>query len=555
VTRPAEKEGRAAFAPCALVPVYNNAATLKDVVAGCRAAGLPVVVVDDGSTDGSGASLGAPPPGGVDVVRLPRNRGKGAALREGFARALALGYTHAVAIDADGQHDPAETPTLLAAARAEPDAIVVGARAMREGGAPRANRFGRAFSRFWLRVQTGRRVEDPQSGFRVYPLARAASLGTVCPRYEMEHEILVRAAVSGVPIRSVPVTVRYGAEVVSHFRKLHDTARHAALNAALVGMRGAGLLGALRRDGAAGAGWRGRRTLGNRWGYAAFEYTYRAGGIGAAYRLLRPVAEYYARFSPPAAREASLAYLRIRFPGATERELRRGLREHVWQFSQTMLDRVVISIAGFDDYRMRSTGIEHIERARDEGMGVVFLGAHAGNFEVGGFALAGKGIRIRIVGVRKEMERIERYVHERYRRSGLQMDTLTIRDEQDLSFLEIPRALARGEVLAMLGDREWGRKSIPATLLGRRVRFPAGPLLMASLTGAPVVVWFVMKDDERTYHFHAFPPFHVRRAARGEREAALAGAAAVYAGCIEEMLRDYPYQWYNFFDYFKEPAP
>jgi predicted LPLAT superfamily acyltransferase/GT2 family glycosyltransferase len=470
---------RQSFRPCVIVPVYNNAGTLAGVVEACRARGFPVIVVDDGSTDGGADAVAGRE--GVTLHRLAANRGKGSALREGFRIAGKLGYSHAVTCDADGQHDPAQIPLLLKASEQRPGAIVIGVRRMGEAGAPAVNRIGRAFSNFWLWVQTFRHVMDAQSGFRVYPVHVFNTLGPRSDRYELEHEILVRAAYNEVDILSVPVDVTYGKTVASHFRKVRDNARFTALNTLLVLLRFSGLYLFMRRD-LGGKGWYGRKTLGNRFGYAWFRYLYALAGRRGAYAWLRVVVAYYTLFAPEPAKRASLAYLRRRFPGLPERELKERRREHFWQFGQTILDRLIIAQGGFRDFRMRSDGLEHIREAVAEGKGVLLLGAHIGNFEVGGFALADTGIRITIVGVRKEMERVETYLHARYRDRQMPMATLSLQDDDSFSFLEIPRALARGEILAMLADRAWGDKTVTRPLLGKDAAFPTGPFIVASIT-------------------------------------------------------------------------
>ncbi len=223
--------------PCVIVPAYENERTVAAVVRGVLSQGLPALVVDDGSTDRTAEAV--KDLAGVVMLRHERNRGKGAALQTGFAAAADLGYTHALTIDADGQHLPGDIPALLAAARAEPRALILGARDLAEAGAGRGARCGRAFSNFWTFVETGLWLDDTQSGLRVYPLAALADLCLDTTGYDFEIEVLVKAAWSGVPVRSVPARARYfqGAERVSHFRPFLDFARISRLNTRLVTLR------------------------------------------------------------------------------------------------------------------------------------------------------------------------------------------------------------------------------------------------------------------------------------------------------------------------------
>ncbi|HYE05265.1 MAG TPA: glycosyltransferase [Planctomycetota bacterium] len=206
----------------ALVPVFDHVATVGGVVAGLRAMGAPVLVIDDGSSDGSGAAATAA--GGV-VVRQAPNAGKGAALARGLRLLADQGFVQALTVDADGQHPLPEAGRLARAAAAEPAALHVGSRDMQR--APRASRFGRRWSDLWVRIACGAWPGDAQSGLRCYPLPITTTLAIGARRYSWEVEVLVRAAWAGVALRPLPVAVLYPADRVSHFRAVADNARTA----------------------------------------------------------------------------------------------------------------------------------------------------------------------------------------------------------------------------------------------------------------------------------------------------------------------------------------
>ncbi|RMG14741.1 MAG: DUF2062 domain-containing protein [Planctomycetota bacterium] len=223
--------------PCVVIPTYENPRTLADTVRGALATVGAVLVVDDGSGEATArvlVELSRAHPELV-VLRHPRNRGKGAALRTGFRAARERGFTHAVSMDSDGQHLAREIPRLLAEARAHPEAIILGARDLRAAGAGPGSRFGRLNSNFWVWVITGQRLPDTQTGFRCYPLAPLSELALFADGYGFEVEVLVRACWSGIPVRAVPVEVRYlpPGERVSHLR-LRNHLRIAHLNARFV---------------------------------------------------------------------------------------------------------------------------------------------------------------------------------------------------------------------------------------------------------------------------------------------------------------------------------
>ena len=217
---------------CVIIPVYNNAGTIKDVVQRTLKFCKDVIVVDDGSTDGSSDSLSEL---SAVVVRYERNRGKGYALKTGFIEAKARGFERAITIDADGQHFPEDIPVFAAQAREHPGAMLVGSRNLRMENMPGGNTFANKFSNFWFRLQTGVNLPDTQSGFRLYQLNRIGRLRFLTYRYEAELELLVFQCWKGVPMIPVGIKVYYPpeGERVTHFRPFWDFFRISVLNTAL----------------------------------------------------------------------------------------------------------------------------------------------------------------------------------------------------------------------------------------------------------------------------------------------------------------------------------
>ena len=212
-----------------VIPLFNHAATVREVVQRALAVHDRVLVVDDGSSDGGADALQGL---GVPVLREATNKGKGAAIMIAAREAARMGMTHLVTIDADGQHDPADIHQLFEVLREEPFAIVVGKRDFNTSNVPGSSRFGRKFSNFWLRLQTGRSLEDTQSGFRAYPLAVLEGLKLKETRYSFEIEVLVKAAWAGVPLRDAEISVYYppAEKRISHFDKFKDNLRLTLLN-------------------------------------------------------------------------------------------------------------------------------------------------------------------------------------------------------------------------------------------------------------------------------------------------------------------------------------
>lgn len=204
-----------------VVPALDEARSIREVVTGALALGHEVVVVDDGSRDGTSDAIADLP---VVLLRHAQRQGKGQSLRDGFAAAFARGATAVVTIDGDGQHAASDIPRLVAAHERSPQALVLCARTKSDGPRPALRRFANGFADFWISWACGLRVLDSQCGQRLYPkcvldaIAMPASGG-----FTFESEVLIEAARAGFGIVGVPILARYHeGRRPSHFRPLAD---------------------------------------------------------------------------------------------------------------------------------------------------------------------------------------------------------------------------------------------------------------------------------------------------------------------------------------------
>jgi glycosyltransferase involved in cell wall biosynthesis len=207
-----------------LIPAYDCAQTIGDVVRGARQHVAQVLVIDDGSSDATAERAAA---AGADVQRQPINAGKGAALRLGMEWLSARGVARVLTMDGDGQHLPHQLPALLAESERHPHALIIGARQVGHADVSAMRLFGNRFANRWVEIACGLALPDTQSGLRVYPLPETLALGTVGRHFDFETEVLIRAARGGMLITSVPVQAYYPPphERVSHFRPVVDTVR------------------------------------------------------------------------------------------------------------------------------------------------------------------------------------------------------------------------------------------------------------------------------------------------------------------------------------------
>jgi glycosyltransferase involved in cell wall biosynthesis len=223
--------------PCALIPVYNHGRTVAAVARALRVQGLPCILIDDGSEPDCAAVLDAlAREPGMHLVRRAANGGKGMAMLDGFRAADRLGYSHALQIDADGQHAVEDVEQFLALSRAHPEALVGGA-PVYGADAPRARLYGRWLTRVWVWINTlSLDVPDAMCGFRLYPLPPTLAVvehAYVGRRMDYDIGIIVRLHWRGTPMIWVPTRVAYPADGVSHFKSLRDNAMISLMHARL----------------------------------------------------------------------------------------------------------------------------------------------------------------------------------------------------------------------------------------------------------------------------------------------------------------------------------
>jgi glycosyltransferase involved in cell wall biosynthesis len=212
------------FKPCVLIPVYNHEHAIATVVDGVLAHKLPCILVDDGSSPACAQvldNLAATHAGQVTLVRHAVNGGKGAAVLTGFQQAAKDGYTHALQIDADGQHNVADIPKFLQLAQAHPDVVVSGYPVYDES-VPKARLYGRYLTHIWVWINTlSFQIRDSMCGFRVYPIASVLALAArqnVGKRMNFDTDVLVRLYWDGLRVLNLPTRVSYPLDGVSHFR-------------------------------------------------------------------------------------------------------------------------------------------------------------------------------------------------------------------------------------------------------------------------------------------------------------------------------------------------
>ena len=214
--------------PCAVIPVYNHETAVPAVVDALLAAGLPCVLVDDASSPACAAVLEHLAQGeNIFLIRLAVNQGKGGAVMAGLREASRLGFTHALQVDADGQHDLRDVATFMQVSQQNPEALICGY-PQYDASVPKGRLYARYLTHVWVWINSlSLQIPDSMCGFRVYPLAPTLALinsVTLGKRMDFDPEILVRLAWRNQPMRWLPTKVHYPQDGLSHFRLFHDNA-------------------------------------------------------------------------------------------------------------------------------------------------------------------------------------------------------------------------------------------------------------------------------------------------------------------------------------------
>ncbi|WP_368620956.1 glycosyltransferase [Paraburkholderia sp. BR13444] len=564
------------FAPCIVIPIYNHKDAIGATVANLAVYGLPIFVVDDGSDEPTQqvlAALALQYAQQLTLLRLPENGGKGAAVMAGLRAARAAGYTHALQIDADGQHDATDVPRFIDAARAEPGAVILG-RPVYDDSVPKARLYGRYLTHVWVWIETlSLTIRDSMCGFRLYPLALACELidsVRLPTRMDFDIEILVRLHWRRAAFRSIPTRVTYAADGVSHFDVLWDNVRISRSHTRLVFgmlMRLPMLLahklmprhGALddtadeRADAPRPEAWWRIAERGSRLGMSLLALSCKLFGRRFTALWLHPVVAYFL-VTGRAARAASGNYFAHLNAVAPSAEMPRpgwlSAYRHMLAFAQSGFDKLAAWTGRVDDTDVTFDDPAAFEALIASGKGALVIGAHLGNLEMmRALAIRGDHAKVTAVVYTEHARRFNEVLAASNREFARHL--LEVGDFGPETAVLMQQRIDAGELLVIVGDRVPAReagRTTDAQFLGASAPFAQGPYVLAHALGCPVYLFFCLKerDGYRMY----FEPFAERiELPRRDRAQHLAAWAQRYALRLEHYCRKAPYQWFNFFDF------
>ncbi|WP_368544165.1 glycosyltransferase family 2 protein [Enterobacter soli] len=553
------------FRPCVLIPCYNHGPMMAKVLSRLAPFALPCLVVDDGSEAATRLELerlAAEHPQ-VTLVRLAHNAGKGAAVIRGLEACARAGFTHAVQVDADGQHAIEDIPKLLALAERHPEALISG-QPIYDDSIPRARLYGRWITHVWVWIETlSLQLKDSMCGFRVYPVAPTLHLAARAPlgkRMDFDTEVMVRLYWQGNTSYFLPTRVTYPPDGISHFDALKDNVRISLMHTRLFfGMlpRIPALLFRRRTR-----HWAQQEEVKGLWGMRLMLRVWQLLGRKAFSALLWPVIGVYWLTARPA-RQASQRWIARVKQQLAQKQMPEPPRLnsffHFMRFGNAMLDKV----AGWRGEFKLNRDVVFAPGARealdvDAPRGKLLLASHLGDVEACRALAQQDGSKVITALVFTDnARRFKQIMQEMAPQAGVNLMPVT--DIGPETAIVIQQKLERGEWVAIVGDRiavtpqrggDW--RVIWSEFMGQPAPFPQGPFILASILRCPVVLIYALRQRQ-ALTIYCEPFADPLELPRGDRQRALQQAVDRYAERLEHYALMSPLDWFNFFDFWQLP--
>lgn len=551
---------------CVIIPNYNHTQHIEQVLSSISHFNLPIIMVNDGSNEATRRTLESLQTqfDELQLIHLPQNRGKGAAVIAGLKAAHEQGFSHALQIDADGQHKIDDIPKFIEMSQSQPEAVVCGIPDY-DRSVPLGRLIPRYITHFWVWLETlSFTIKDSMCGFRLYPVMSTVNLiesSHIGKRMDFDTEILVKLYWRGLNIINLPTRVIYPDDGSSHFKMFRDNWLISKMHTRL-------FLGMLPRAPKLIARWfkksdsdnkdkhwsaseeRGS-TLGIRilvWFYRIFgQWFFRLGLI--------PVIAYFV-LTGNKARQASKDYLtRLnRYQGITKKVRWYHLYKHFYQFGLAAVDKIR---AWLGDIKLEETHLHYPEnfqriRARQQ-KGAVFIGSHLGNLELcRALGENGPSLKINALVFTKHALKFQAAL-EKFNPKA-QVNLIQVDSMGAETAILLKDKVDAGEIVIIVGDRtsvtQFGRVNY-ADFLGEPAPFSQGPFILAGLLECPTYLLFGLKQNGR-YHLYLEHFADSLKLTRTNRQQQLQSTIERYAQRLEHYCLKAPYQWFNFYPFWQQ---
>lgn len=549
-----------------VIPNYNHRGAIEKTLERLEGFELPCYLINDGSDDETRFLLIelAEKYDWVTLIHHPFNRGKGAAVMTGLRTAYADGFTHALQVDADGQHDLNDIPAMLARAESAPEALISGL-PQYDDSVPKGRLYGRYITHFWVWIETlSFDIQDSMCGFRVYPLAATEKLfltQALGERMDFDIEVLVRLYWQGVPVVHLPTRVIYPEDGVSHFQGLKDNVRISLMHSRL-------FFGMLLRQPkqlwhkftrpSQNKHWSSMSERGSYWGIKLLAQSYRLGGHWLCRAIMYPVICYFF-ITGTTARAASkqfLTHVKHQHPNHPQLSEPLGWRDsltHFFTFGNAALDRID---AWCDRIKLSEVDFPNREMLASQlaaGNGAVLLVSHLGNLELcRAISIHQRQVKVNVMVLTQNAENFNRVLKQLNPDSALNLIQVTELGPSTSMLLQ--QKVEAGELVVIAGDRtssQTAGRVIYQEFLGEQAAFPQGPFILAGLLDCPVYTMFCLRQNGR-YHVHLEHFADTLKGPRAGRAQRLEQAVNEFSRRLEHFALSEPLQWFNFYDFWRK---
>ncbi len=558
------------FSACIVIPCYNHGSTMAQVLTLLESYHLTCIIVNDGSdkqTTDELQHLSEKYPW-VRLVHHNYNQGKGAAVMTGLREAWKIGASHAIQVDADGQHQLADLPMMLEKATCYPNDVVSG-QPVYDESVPRERLYARYITHIWVWIETlSLSIKDSMCGFRVYPLKETLTLierVTIGRRMDFDTEIMVRLYWAGCQIHFIPTKVIYPKNGISHFRALHDNVKISWMHSRLFLQMLPKIPKLIYRNIYRVHHWSQTSERKGLWGMRFMLKAYKLFGRTGFKILLYPVIAGY-WLTGSVQRKASQDYLQRLKSYSTQ--INKPLPptillnsfQHFLQFGESILDK----LAGWNGDICLKEVIFHqqtlcLEQLKT-GKGLLILGSHLGDIELcRALGELSHDVIINALVYTRHAERFNQLLKEINPKSSINL--IQVNNWGPDVAIMLKQKLDKGEWLAILGDRtpinmnsqRDVQRISPVNFLGKSAWFPQGPFILAALLACPVWLMFGLKPEGQFQIY--FEPFaDPLLLSRKNREKDIQQAIQRYAERLEHYCFLSPLDWFNFYDFWHDNA-
>ncbi len=543
-----------------IIPVYNHGSTIDALLENVSHYHLPCILVDDGSNDDTKAKLKAASQkfNFISVLTLSRNTGKGGAVLAGIHQMQQLGFTHALQIDADLQHNTNDIPQFLQASIKNPEALITGV-PVYDDSVPKSRLYGRRITHFWVTVETlSRQIKEAMCGFRIYPIAAVNKLiqkTTLTNQMDFDIDIIVRLVWQGVCVISIPTKVIYPDEGISHFRLFKDNVAISCLHAKLFfGMlKRFPVLIARQFQSKETAHWARTKEVGALMGLKITLWCYGFFGKTFTYFLLYFLSAYF-YITRKKARQSSKQYLEnLQQYAHTNRY---SCYKHFLSYAQSIVDKLSVWNGDITLKHLEIEGKNLLLESFSNKKGGVILTAHLGNIEIARALsqLNGNTIIVNVLVFQKNSAKINQILNQvnpQFAIHLIEAEAVTVS-----LMIALKDKVESGEFIVIAADRTSITRPdsvISADFLGKTAHFPKGAFILAGVLACPVFFMLCLKSDDKHYRLVIKDFARQLDISRSNRESNLSYYAQQYADLLSAFCVQYPLQWFNFFNFWQNP--